>query len=134
MHWFKNNLHKLIFRQTLKTLWDVKVEERKSEVGKDGKFFNSTQVRVTFSAPHSKRQKQKERKKEKCGIPLSVLKYHSKQEPNERVRELRKVGHKVGRTLISPKVSPTAAFPKWFINSHECIRAYSESCISSFYG
>lgn len=39
------------------------------------------------------------------------------------VRKSCKVGHKVGRTLLFPKVSPTAASLKWFINSHECIAA-----------
>lgn len=56
--------------------------------------------------------------------PEVSMKYQCKQEPNERVRKLLKVGHKVGRALNSPKVSPTAASPKWFINSHEWIRAY----------
>lgn len=55
----------------------------------------------------------------------------SKQKPNEQVRKSCKVGHKVGRTLISPKVSPIAASPKWFINSLECITASKATRVGS---
>lgn len=46
------------------------------------------------------------------------------------VRKSGKVGQKVGRTLISPKVSPIAASPKWFINSHGRITASKATCVT----
>lgn len=62
-------------------------------------------------------------------IKIKCSDNQSKQEPSERVRKSCKVGHKVGRTLIFPKVSPIAASLKWFLNSHECIAASTSTSI-----